>query len=712
MEFRDYAAKETAALFSRLLISQAEASVLHLQSLREALEAAQRGVEAGGTPTQQADQDIQELIRRLNTAAGAAARAASQKVQKEMQTTLDGVNADLEAQRVETARLNVALADAAAHAESLQADLKKETDRADAADRDLDAAIEAHGHVDAARLEAEASVRQVTAAKAAVESDLTEIRSALDATVADAARLTGELEAARAEVTSLNDALASERAVADAARDEAHSRLEAARAETQTERDQNERLSASLAEAQALSEMVQADLSEAQAKIESLRADLQKETERAEAADRDLDAAIEAHAQVDAARVEAEATGRQHAQARAAAEKDLAEVRGLLDASVAQAARLGMQLDANIAENRTLSADLTAAHAELDAARTQREAIAAQLEASRGRVQTLERNQQAHEDHVRQLESSLNAALEAEATARELASSVNVDNSETLAEMSALRGDIGRLGSLFDTSARAVDQLATATSIGDLLAELVQQLSVEFSRVALFRVKANRLEGEHQVGFDLTTDVSKLVIPLSVDSLITRAAASATLEHLTGSELEDSSRVPFGGSPTAALALPIVFQGETLAVVYADSDLPVSDRGTATQDASVGFAKLMVRTTSVLLMRLSQELKTLNELREYAAMLLQEAEEMYRADTQADRSEEERRARLKDTIECARQLYAQRAALEGSAAAALLDDRIAAAAQVEPATPFSRDLAAIADAVDIHIESRRKAEAS
>src|SRR4029450_13428500 len=127
------------------------------------------------------------------------------------------------------------------------------------------------------------------------------------------------------------------------------------------------------------------------------------------------------------------------------------------------------QLDANLAENRTLSADLTAAHAELDASRKQREAIAAQLEASRGRGQTLGRNQQAQEDHVRQLETSLNATLEGEAMARELASSVNADDSQNLAEMSGLRGDLGRIGSLFDTSARAVDHLATATSIADLL---------------------------------------------------------------------------------------------------------------------------------------------------------------------------------------------------------------------------------------------------
>jgi hypothetical protein len=160
--------------------------------------------------------------------------------------------------------------------------------------------------------------------------------------------------------------------------------------------------------------------------------------------------------------------------------------------------------------------------------------------------------------------------------------------------------------------------------------------------------------------------------------------------------------------------MPITFQGETLAVVYADSDQSLADRGPAGHDASIGFARLMVRTAGVLVMRLSQELKTLNELRDYAAMLLQEAQEMYSADTQADKGAEERRSRLKDTIECAKQLYAQRAALEGSAAASLFDDRLAAVLESDGDTPFGRDLAAIVNGEkpQTSSKSRRKAEAS
>jgi hypothetical protein len=265
---------------------------------------------------------------------------------------------------------------------------------------------------------------------------------------------------------------------------------------------------------------------------------------------------------------------------------------------------------------------------------------------------------------------------------------------------------VERLGALLDASIHSVDELASATTVADLLASLVRQLSVEFSRVALFRVKGNRLEGEYQIGFDDTTDVTKLVLPLSVDSLIPRAASSGLVEHLKGTDLDESSRAPFGGTPASALALPVTFQGETVAVVYADSDHIEPDPHA--YDASAGYAKLMVRATAVLMVRLSQELKTLNELREYASMLLQEAEEMYSADMQSDRSEEERRSRLKDTIECARQLYAQRAALEGAAAATLLDDRIAMKIETEPATPFGRDLAAIIEAVE-RLDSRHTA---
>jgi hypothetical protein len=689
MEFRDYAAKETSGLFARLLASQTDVSLQQLHTLRETLDGLVKAVEAD-TNKSQTEQEIQELIRRLNTAASTAARAASQKAQREAQTVIDGLNEELKTERAE---------------------VKKQTERADAADRDLDAAIEAHAQVDAARVEAEASLRQQAQARQSLERDLADVRSALDAAVADAGRLTSELAAAHDETASVNATLDAARADAEQAKRDALAALDAAKRALDNEREQNEQLATMLAEAQAQAEMARADVTDAQAATDAVRADLARETERAEAADRDLDAAIEAHAAVDAARLEAENQARQHMQAKAAAEqakaaieKELAEARAVIDTSVAQSARAAMQLEANVAENRTLAADLSAAQKELEAARTQREAIAAQLDASRARIQTLEKNQAVQEENLRRLESGLSDALHAEASAREIAVGTDVDLARSQADIAALRGDVDRLGSLMDASIHSLDELASATSISDLLASLVRQLSVEFGRVALFRVKGNRLEGEYQIGLDQTTDVTKVVLPLNMDSLITRAAASGIVEKLTGSELDENSRTPFGGTPAMALALPVWFQNETFAVVYADTDH--EERADQPYDAAAGFAKLMVRTTTVLLQRLSQEIKTLTELRDYAAMLLQEAEEMYKADVEAGRSDEERRSRLQDTVECARQLYAQRASLEGPAAATLLDDRIAAAIEEDASTSFARDLASLMDSME---RSRRTA---
>ena len=74
-------------------------------------------------------------------------------------------------------------------------------------------------------------------------------------------------------------------------------------------------------------------------------------------------------------------------------------------------------------------------------------------------------------------------------------------------------------------------------------------------------------------------------------------------------------------------------------------------------------------------------------------MLLQEAEQMFLADLESKRPEKDRVRRLQETIECGRQLYGQRAALEGPLAAGLLDAQIEVALSAEPATPFTKELA-------------------
>jgi chromosome segregation ATPase len=624
MEFRDYAAKETSALLTRLLASQTEASLQQLRSLRDAIEAASRTLEtsAGGAP--QLEKELQELIRRLNNAAGSAARAAAQKVQDEARAVLDVAHRELEAQRARTEELEISLAAVQAQSESLQAERQADIDRVEALERDLAEAREAYDQLEIARQETELARREQADARAAVEDELRETRGLLDAALSEAARLGGQLETEAAENT---------RMIAE---------LSAARAELHTlemERD-----------------AFAAERSELSAERDAL------------STERDV----------------------------IAAERD---------ARSAERNLVAAERDAAAAERNLVAA-------ERDVMAAERDAIAARLDASNARILSLEHAQAEYEDKIRHLEARIETVTEAESRLREQGSSDGYEIDRAKAEADAMRGEAQRLGSLLETSVHAADDLAAATSISSLLAALARQLSAHFSRVALFRVRGNRLEGEHQIGFELSTDVTKLVIPLNVDSLITRAVSSRAVETLTGGELADSRLAPFGTLAAAALAIPIVLEEETMAVLYAEEpDVGDSEHSTATLESHAHFAKLMTRHAVALLMRLSQELKAISELRDYAALLLKEAEEMHTADADGGRGEDEIRRRLKDNIDCARQLFLQRASTEGPSAATLLDEQIAAA--VEAQTPFGRDLAAVAGHIAGRaVDAGRAAEAS
>jgi hypothetical protein len=250
----------------------------------------------------------------------------------------------------------------------------------------------------------------------------------------------------------------------------------------------------------------------------------------------------------------------------------------------------------------------------------------------------------------------------------------------------------------------AFDALSTATTIGDVLATLGEQLAAEFPRVALFRVKGNRLEGAHQIGFDLRNDIGKVMIPLAMDSLITRAATAAQTERLSGDV--DTSGLPFGGSPTFALAMPIVVDGEAIAVVYGDDFADARDDAHGDDELKVKFAEALRQHTVALLLRMTAELKALAELRAYAESLLSEIEQMYQSDVAAGSRDEELRKRLHANLEYARSIYNNRAQYESPGASALLDAQLNT--MMEADTPFARDLKSVCD----WASSARAAEAS
>jgi hypothetical protein len=631
MEFQDYAAKETSALFNRLRASQTGATLQQLEAIREAIDAAARAIEAAPEP----DQEIDELIAGLTAAAYEEARRAgdeTRRIGQEARRAIDEAEAALQTQVDENARLAAAVAKADAEAALLRSELDLAQERAEAAERDFLATVDAHGELEAALKAADAEGRHLAQARAHLEHELTALtqanthlgtelaaaRAALEQAMADAGHLRHDVDRQHAERAELERQLTAARAQAD-------------------ERDALAREKDAVGEH---ARLLEAELESSQARITTLEEELSASAGRSCAFEADIEAA----------------------RSRA----------------------------------RILEADLAAALAAVE----RHDAVVTELEMSRAQTRTLEGERAEREDAMRQLQLRLEDALQAEARLREQAETKlreaaarSGDAAGDAEQSEALRWEVERMVSLFDASVRAVHEMSSARTSADLMSELIKRLALQFSRVALFRVKAQGLEGELQVGFE-DTDVSTLVLPLTVDSLLTRAINSGTVESITGSDIARRLGTPFNGTPTSAVALPIVLQGTTVSVVYADdADMPDYARGPAVHESSVAFAKLLVGEATLLMMCHTHELKMLAELRQYATTLLQEAKEMYLADAEAGKPAAQLQARLKDNIECASQLYAYRAAMEGTAAAALLDDQIAA--ELNGTSPFARDLASV-----------------
>jgi hypothetical protein len=575
--------------------------------------------------------------------------------------------------------------------------------------------------------QAEADIQELVrrlnaAASSAVRATAKRIQ---DEAAAALAAAQADLDAERTRAEELSALLAEAQTHVESLRDEVHQeaqRASAAERELIATRALHEEADAArLAAEQALGQQEQARV--------AVEEDLQETRSLLDTA---LSEAAGLHAQIDAAAVEkdvlsserarlaveradlqtaleaADAHAREQSEARAAAEHELLHLRRSLEDAIAESARLTIQLEEAAAERGAFDVDLNGLRGELDELRARYAGVEAERDFNRETVQSLEAAQIDQAEAIRSLESRLQIAAEAEASLRADA----IDNDEALvasrAQVNTLHNRMDRLASLLDAAVLAAVELDHSDTIAGLLACLVRQLAGVYSRVAVFRLKGNRLEGEYQIGFDLSTDVTKLVIPLSVDSLIARAATSGILESLSGADLDDSRHAPFGTSAAAAFAIPVVVRDETLAVVYAEEP-ELSDGDTAPVEQHATFARLLVRHAVALLMRLSDELKAFSELREYARLLLQEAEQMHEADSQAGKAADEMRGRLKDTLDCARQLFAQRAALEGPAAASLLDDQIAEVIDSQAGTAFARDLAA---ALGLPESRSRAAEAS
>jgi chromosome segregation ATPase len=667
MEFSALAEKETSALIARVLAESSHASRQRIDALRSALDAAAKALEAaiGQTPDTQAQ--VSELVSQLAKVAGAEADTRVKRLSSEARKITDSLRADLDEKAGEKDVLEVSLRDALGHLDTLRAEFNELTRGKDALVGSL---AESRARVDAVRAELSIQAQDLSdlaSEKDAVAGALQEAHAHADALRAELegegaqrqallAELEGEARRAQALQQQLDAAYAEQRTIAEALNNATTTQEMDASARAALEHD--------LRAAHTLIESVQAEAASAKSALETeLRV---------------------AHDLLGAAQNElTHASGTLEPELRSALE--------LLETARAEAAQANSELQAMAAEKASLEHALGEANGQAHAAEAKLAATTTLFKTSSTRLKLLEREREQHEDALQ----DLTARFEAEGT-REV-------------EVELAQAGPGPAVALLDGLLGAFEAMSGAATIGDVLSTLVEQLVNEFPRVALFRVKGNRLEGAHQIGFDLTNDIGKVMMPLAMDSLLTRAVSSGHTERVSG-DRTDSSHLPFGGSPTCALAMPIVVDGEPMAVVYADdSGRPESQQ--ANDDLNARFAEALRHHAVALLTRLTSELKAMAELRGYAGSLLSETEQMYEADVAAGKTGDDLLGRLHANLDYARSIYANRVASEPASTGSLLEAQLAGTIDLHRDNAFGRDLAVVM-VWESNTKTSRKAEAS
>jgi hypothetical protein len=351
--------------------------------------------------------------------------------------------------------------------------------------------------------------------------------------------------------------------------------------------------------------------------------------------------------------------------AAAAATQAEASVRDALGQQRGAIAALRVQIEQNAKERRDIAAALEEAQKHADELR-------GALEAERDRAATAEAEASA-------------AAEQFQATLERL----------TAEQAGALRQQAIAYATLpLDELLTTFNALSQTSTLSGALSVVVKGLARQFPRVALFNMQGNRLEGVQQLGFDFEQDISRVAIPLTVGSLLTDSVASLKMEALIAAAAADASRLPFGGAPTCAFALPIVVHGEVLAVIYVDDVDRIESSG-ADPHLLATFATVLWQHALLTLLRISNERKAVAELREYASTLVSDVERWYMATIEAGTTEADCQEYLRGRIESARRLYARRVTPAQAAAAQFLEEQFASVMDARAHTVFGRSLTAV-----------------
>lgn len=527
--------------------------------------------------------------------------------------------------------------------------------------------------VDEVNVKLEAETSRAAGASDRLDAEIsknTTLAAEFDAATSRASSLAAQLDAISARVNPLTTQLDAERA-----------RASALSAELEEERSRSAALAAQLETETAQHASVAGQLERERARARALAEDLASVSAALRAAE---DARAQATASIEGASTEVRSLREMLESARAEAIRT-AET---LEAEATQNALLQQAHETTVAELQARIEAAAGTTNALEASLRQAETSACEAEdASALRVEALQQQLDQQVELVRVSSARVEAAEAAAARMRDELTEANAITDAAGGEMTTLRGRVGRITSVLTAAATSLERLGTARTVAELYAALIRELATEFSRAAIFRVKGNHLEGDLAVGVDTAIDIQKIVVPLGISSVLTRAAGGGGVQH--AKKEAGDSRAPFGGSPELAFAAPLLFEGEVVAVAYADSEAVL-------HEGQVSFAGLLVQHANAVLVGMAQELRTVSQLRDYARTLLTEVAVMFTADIDAGIPDPSRHERLRGNIDFARDLYAQRAALGAPVSANLLDDEIGRMLRgAEPSTPFASALAAV-----------------
>ena len=279
-----------------------------------------------------------------------------------------------------------------------------------------------------------------------------------------------------------------------------------------------------------------------------------------------------------------------------------------------QAARAA--LEAHLEQEQTAQTALADAEREAETLRQDVQERAVSLAAVEARLHTLEGERTQLQQRRDEAEASLDMAVrermalaealgdvrktaslakaETESYREELeaaAEQVKEAQARIEAEIHALR-DERRRGALalvaLDRVQRALQAFDAVTSPNDLLETFLAQLGHDFARAAIFLVRGPGLEGWRSVGLDPTTDITNLAVPLTVDSLLTRAVVQKVSATLRADP--DGVRVGlFGSAVACAIAVPVLADGRVVAVAYGEQTHEPGDAA----DAGLSIADIL-----------------------------------------------------------------------------------------------------------------------